>query len=338
MALKADWQDKQAYAKLGGAMDNLSNSYTYVAKFLSVADGAQDPLANTGRLSMYLKKTGIAQKAFSYATKINEALDDQKREGGLLKLGVKVSVDLAGKLLGTSLTTHPYYAYHKAMIDALADALNANRNSRAAVDAFNRAVSAANSAAVAAEFKRLEARKVELVSNHFAFKDRIGVAADIARGLMSDELAKTKIAQMGGTALSEAVADLEVWRANWCGLSFDALQLEIMAGSELNVAMEAMKRAKDLVAGLMGGSNTNRVAGHAATNNMEWEKYDQIVGQKKPDLSLMDPVRFAQGNVDKATAWAGQFSEMCDFVRSEDVLFSSYFNRQLGKLNAALYS
>jgi len=132
---------------------------------------------------------------------------------------LKISIDLAGKLLGTSLTTHPYYAYHKAMIDALADALNANRNSRAAVDAYRQAVTAANSTAVASEFKRLEEKKVAIVANHFQFRDRVGVAADIARGMMSEDFARKKIAQYGSTRLSEAMADLETWRANWAGLS-----------------------------------------------------------------------------------------------------------------------
>jgi hypothetical protein len=51
----------------------------------------------------------------------------------------------------------------------------------------------------------------------------------------------------------------------------------------------------------------------------------------------MDPVKFAQGHVDKATAWAQGFTEMCDLVRSEDVLFSSRFNLELDRLNRVLY-
>jgi len=334
----ASTDDKQAYAKLGGAIDNLSDSYTYVAKFLSIADNLREPLTNSGRMAAYLKATGLAQKAYSYARKVQDVLDQKKREGGLLKLGIKISLDIAGKLLGTSLTTHPYYAYHKAQIDALADALNANRNSRAAVEAYNRAVKAANSEALAAEFKRVESKKVAIVAKHSAFKDRLGVAADVARGMMSDDFARKKIAEYGGSArLFEPIADLETWRAYWSGLSFDVMQLHIMAGEELNVAMEAMNKAKDLVATLMGGNNTNRVAGYAATNNMEWEKYDQIVGQGKSDLSVMDPVRFAQGNIDKAAAWAAEIADMCDFVRSSEVIFSSNFNRQLDKLNRVLY-
>jgi len=110
-----------------------------------------------------------------------------------------------------------------------------------------------------------------------------------------------------------------------------------MTGNELNVATTAMTQVKDLMATLMGASNTNRGAGYAAQNNIEWEKYDQIVNQKKSDQSLMDPVKFAEGNCDKAAAWAQAFVEMCDFVRRADVLFSSLFNCQLTGLNKVLY-
>ena len=340
MTLLASAEDKHAYAKLGGAIDNLSDSYTYAAKFVSVADNNRmDPLTDTGRVANYIKILGKAQKAYSYAKKIREALDEKKRDGGLLKLGIKISVDLAGKLLGTSLTTHPYFAYHKSMIDALADALNASRNSEAAVDGYRRAVTAANSTAVAAEFKRLESNKVDTVVKVEAFKDQIGVAADIARGAFTYDLALERklIAQYGRKALDDAMADLETWRANWAGLCFDVLQLQIMTGHQLNVATAAMNEVNELIKTLMGGSNTSRVAGYGAINNIEWEKYDQIVNQKKPDLSLIDPVKFAQGNSDKAAAWGQAFANMCDFVRGTDVIWMGKFNLQLDSLDKVLY-
>lgn len=340
MAVTASKEDSQAYAKIGGALDNITNTYTYVAKFVSIADSNRlDPLKNiTDRIEKVTKVTGPIQKTISYALKIKDVLDEKKRDGGLLKLGVKISIDLASKLLGVSLTTHPYYAYHKAQLDALADALNADHNSREAVEAYRKAIAAADSKKVAAEFKRLEGKKVDIVASHSAFRDRVGVAADVARGMMTDAFAQKRIAQAGGTGrLLESLTDLEAWRANWAGLSFDAMQLQIMAGDELNVSIEAMNRVKSLVATLMNGSNTNRVAGQAAINNIEWEKYDQVVGQKSSVRLVQDPIRFAQDNVNKAAAWARAIAEMCDFVRTADVLFPSKFNSQLEKLNHVLY-
>jgi hypothetical protein len=328
--------DREAYAKLGGAIDNLSDAFPYGNKFVTLIDDARDPLANSGQLSGYLKVAAKAQKAFSYFKTIREALDEKKRDGGLLKLGVKVSLEIAGKVLGTSLTTHPYYAYHKAQIEALADALNASRNSREAVNQYKRAVAAANSTALASEFKRLESRKVDISASHITFREkRYGVAFDMARGLMSGEFAKRKIAEYGTGPLSEALADFDTWRATWAGLAFDSMQLQIMAGNEQNIAIEAINKVKNLMATLMGGSNTSRVGGYAAISNIEWEKYYEIVGEKQPDRLMRDPVKFAQDNFDKAAAWAQAFAEMCDFARGSDVIF--HYNGQLEKLNKVLY-
>ena len=156
MTQTATKEDKQAYAKVAGALDNFSDAYTYVAKALSVADDKRiSPLTNSGQIAKYLEVTAKAQKLYSYYRKITDVLDEHKRDGALLKLGVKISMDLAAKVLGTSLTTHPYYAYHKAQIDALADALNANRNSRDAVDAYKAAVAAANSTAFKSDLDRI---------------------------------------------------------------------------------------------------------------------------------------------------------------------------------------
>jgi hypothetical protein len=337
MALTASQDDRNAYAKLGGAMDNLSDGYAYVVKAISATDDARDPLTKTDRLAKFAKVTSKAQKAYSYARKIQELLDEKTRDGAILKLGVKISIDLAGKVLGSGLSGHPYYTYHKAMLDALADVLNSHRNSRAAVDQYRKAVTAANSAAVAAEFKRLESRKVRIVSDHWAFSATIGVAADLARGMYAESLARKKLQEYGDARLLQSITDLETWRANWAGLSFDVMKLQIMTGNELNAATGAMNKVKDLMATLMRGNNPSRVAGYAASNNIDWEKYDQIVNQKKPDLLMNDPVKFAQGNCDKAAAWANAFTEMCDFVRTEEVIFSSRFNKQLERLNKVLY-
>ena len=337
MALTASLADQQAYAKLGGALDSIAEGYTYVNKFLSTVDGARDPLTNSGRMAKTLKVAGIAQKSYQYFREIQKLFDDKTRDGALFKIGIKASIDIAGKLLGTSLTTHPYYVYHKIHFEVLATVLNAHSNHKAAIEAYRKAVTAADSQAVKEEFKRLEKRKVSIVADHFQFKDTVGVAADIARGMMTDDFARKKIAQYGTAKLDQAIADLETWRANWAGLAFDAMQMQIMAGNELKVALAAMQKVQDLMATMMRGGSMGRVAGYGATKAIEWEKYDKIVGQNRPAGLMLDPVLFAQGNLDKATALARELTEMCDFVRTEQVLFSGPFNQQLESLNKVLY-
>jgi hypothetical protein len=341
MGLFATLLDKHAYAQIGGAMDSVAETYAYVAKGLSTVDDARDPLKNTGRLSKFVKSSDKIRKAYQYFREIQNAFDETKRDGAIFKIGIKASIDLAGKLLGTSISTHPYYVYHKVHFEVLASVLNAHRNHQAAIEAYRTAIRAADSDAVRKEFQRLEERKVEIVANRSQFKDTVGIAADIARGLMTDDFARKKIAHYGSARLAQAVADLETWRANWAGLAFDALQLQIMAGNELAAAMKAMQKVKELISGLIHGNSAGRVAGYGAINAIEWEKYDQIVRRNKPSQLMIDPVQFAQGNLDKAAAWAEAFSQMCDFVRTEEVLYAGTtgdpFNTQLEKLNKVLY-
>ena len=336
MILASD-DDRFAYAKIGGAIDNVSEAYPFVSKALSTVDEARDSMMNSGRLARFLKVTDKAQKVYSYVSKITDLVDETKRDGTILKRGIKVSTDIAKKLLGKSITTHPYFTYHKAHIEALADALNASRNSKAAVAAYRKAVSAASSMAVVKEFKELELRKVDLIVKHSVFSSKIGVAFDIARGSMSTTFARKKIAEHGDINLRQAVADLDAWRANWAGLCFDFMQLQIMAGNELNTATQAMNKVKELMAKMISGNNISRVGGYAAINAIEWEKYDQIINQKKPDQMAIDPVQYAQRTLDKAVAWGQGFTEFCDFVRSDEVIFQSYFNKQLDRLNVVLY-
>src|SRR5262245_24472990 len=108
----ADDNEKSAYAVVGGAIDNISEAYPFVSKSLSLIDEARDPLTNTGSLSRFLKVTDKAQKVYSYVSKVTGLLDETKRDGTALKLGIKIASDIAKKLLGTSITNHPYFTYH----------------------------------------------------------------------------------------------------------------------------------------------------------------------------------------------------------------------------------
>lgn len=347
MAVRASVEDERFYKKIEKSLDTTASFWTFASEGLKTYKLARaqallheynESPVKPGTLSKVLAKADKAKKYYEYVRRVEDAVDETKRDGALLKLGIKISMDLAKKWLGASLTTHPYYAYHKVMLDALADALNAAHNSRSTVDAYRRAVSAATSTAVAKEFKRLEGRKVAVVAAHVEFTDRIGVAADIARGLIDQKLAERKIQQYGGTArIAAAVADLQAWRAMWAGLACESMKLVIMAGTELNVAAAAMHEVQQTMAKLMGGGTTSVLAGRGAINAIEWEKYDQIVNRGTPDRAAMDPVAFAQSNHGRALAWTTALAEMCDFVTSDEVYFPSKFNAQLERLNKVLY-
>jgi hypothetical protein len=298
MTLQVSADDKTAYAMLGGALDNVATAWTFTSAALKIYDKYDKAQSSgmslarvmlhgakfkSGAFSTVLARVNLAKKCYEYARIVQNALDETKRDGALFKFGLKVSLDLCTKWLGTSLTTHPYYAYHKVMLDALADALNAAHNSRAAVAAYRRAVSAATSKAVANGFKRLESRKVQIVAAHFQFSDRVGLAADIARGMYEPKFAERKIQQYGGAArVADALADLDAWRAMWAGLSFDAMKLMIMTGNELHMATAAMQKIHPLMQKLMSGHSVDVVAGYGAIDRMSGRSMTRSWAKSRP--------------------------------------------------------
>ena len=64
-----------------------------------------------------------------------------------MKLGIRAMLDIASKAIGTSLTSHPYFTYHKVHLEALAQALNASSNLDKAEEALNRAIRSADASA-----------------------------------------------------------------------------------------------------------------------------------------------------------------------------------------------
>src|SRR3954470_17025298 len=80
------------------------------------------------------------KKIRTYGTLIRESIDENTRSSGLMKLGIRAMLEVAGKALGTSLTSHPYFTYHKAHLEALGMALNASSNLDSAQEALTRAV------------------------------------------------------------------------------------------------------------------------------------------------------------------------------------------------------
>src|SRR5215468_4702456 len=78
---------------------------------------------------------------------MKEAVNEETRPGALMKLGIRGMLEVAGKVMGTSLTSHPYFTYHKIHLEVLAQSLNASSNHDMALEALNRAIRSADAAA-----------------------------------------------------------------------------------------------------------------------------------------------------------------------------------------------
>lgn len=337
MGLTTTKDDTSAWSKIGGAFDNLSDTSQWVIEGLKAVEQNRNPLTKSPSFGRRLTGADAAQKVYSYSRKAYDLLDEKTRQGAIIKISVDAAIDIVGALLGASLSTHPYYVYHKAMMEYLADAVDANRNAREAIAQYRKAVSAATSKALADEFKRLDSRKVEISAAHVDFRDTVGIAADMARGLLSEKMIQEKVKRYGAKRIGNSLIDLQVWRIAWTGLAFEGVKLQVMAHNQLKAAQAAMAKVEDLVQGLMQGNYLKKVNGYGAQNHIEWEKYDLIVNQGRPQQAALDPVAFAQGNFQKAQAWCQALTEMCDFARTTEAIFSTKYNQQLEKLNKVLY-
>jgi len=330
-------EDFRSYAKLGGAVDKLSESYPFAAQAIDLLDTANDNLGSSRRVAQIVKAGGVVHKAYDYTKKVHDLIDHNSRQGAIVKLGVRASLDIAARVIGTSLTSHPYYAYHKAMIDTLADALNVNAKSKHAIQAYERALGAADSKRLAQGFRQMDDRKIQLTTGYRQFIEDVRVAKDIARGVMGDSVAKRKISEIGSDRLKLAVNQLEVWRAGWSGLCFQSMQVQVMAGVELVAVATAMRELARLSTELSQGNNLHRVGGYSVTAEIEYQKYQQVVRQGHPDRLVQNPVRFAQANYDKAKHWAEAFSKMCDWARSDQVYYPTAFAANVDGLGRTMY-
>lgn len=336
MGLTNSAEDVSAWKKLG-SLDDLSDASQYVIEGLKAVDEGRDPLTKNRSFGKKVLGADVVQKAYSYSKKALDLLDEKTRDGAILKISVDLAMDVAGKVLGASLSTHPYFVYHKAMLEYLAGALDANRNAKEAIAQYRKAVTAATSKVLKEEFARIESRKAEVSGSYVEFRDTVGIASDIYYGRMSKSMVQDKIKRYGAKRIAQSLVDLAAFRIGWAGLYFEVTKLQIMAKTELGVAQKAMKKVDELMSELMKGNYLSKVNGYGARNSIEWEKYDAIVNQGKPQQAVMDPVAYAQGSLDQANAWAREFSDMADFVRTNDVMFPSLYHKQLEKLNKVLY-
>lgn len=337
MPVAATNEDRAALKAILGAVDNASDAYGYVGAALGELDNMPGPSFPDGWGSKLAKRAGSVQKAYNYTRLVMDTFDERTRTGGVLKLGIEIALDVGGVLLGRSLSSHPYYTYHKVMIEALADTLNVSRNAQAAVDAYRRAANAAQSEALSKAFFQIERHKVDVNVANLDFRKERGFIADFQRGLMTPEFARKKVAELGRDKIVAAAEHVEAIRANWAGLVFECLELQLLAASGVKAATAAMKKADELIAGLLSGNSVNVVGGLAARNMIEWEKYDSIVRKKKPQSAAMDPVAFATASLAKAAEWTTAFAAMFDFVMSKDGHRQGSYNAQLDKLEKVIY-
>lgn len=276
------------------------------------------------------------KKAYSYYKLVKETLDVDTRSGASLKLGVKLAADITGKILGRSITLHPYFTYHKAHIAALADALNASSNYDRAIEAFNKAVSAADSSATLTDNIREYASRTTLfAAQYFFFVEVLRLSREVSSPQTYSAAAREMAeAGLSNNQLQQSESDLDAWRANWAGLYMDVLELLTMVDIEYRTASEAYAKFNKTIETLKHGSNMARIAGYAAEEKRQWEIYDRMTNPTsgKREQAVTDPSAFANTQRDRVDNVARALAEMCDLVMSDEVRDRDTFYRALAIL------
>ncbi len=258
------------------------------------------------------------KKIRDYGKLVKAAVDDNTRSGALLKLGIKSLIDIAGKVIGTSLTTHPYYTIHKAHLEALAQALNASSNFDSAEAALNRAIRSADASASLAkalgeyEFRKNGLKLVYMMLIAGSLKLLADTSPNADKQLrdanQTRESLRAKIDQ-----------DIYEWRASFCDVYVDCVQLLAMAEVELQTTRAAMKRFDEKIKALKSGGVIGRIFAHQADENRQWQEFDRLTQQSAGDAKAVeDPSGYVQDQIDDIEKISDALAQGCEAAMSED--------------------
>ena len=261
-----------------------------------------------------------AKKIRTYGKLVKESIDEDTRSGALMKLGIRAMLDIASKAIGTSLTSHPYFTYHKVHLEVLAQALNASSNLDKAEEALNRAIRSADaSASLRKALDDYEHRKNGLKFSYSVF---ISGSLFLLRDSKTNPQAARDIRDAGQTPESlQATTHQSIyeWRAMWCDLYLDSVQLLGMAEVELRATQAAMQKFDEKMKALSSGGNMGKIAAYRVDQDRQWQEYDRMT---RPDggsvQAVEDPAGYAQNQVDAIEKVSTNLGEGCEAAMSDD--------------------
>ena len=259
------------------------------------------------------------KKIKSYGTLIKESIDDDTRSGALMKLGIKAMLELAGKAIGTSLTSHPYFTYHKAHLEALAQALNASSNLDKAEEALDRAIRSAD--ASNALTKSLDDYRHRKNGLKLTYTLLIGGPLNVLHDQNNPRsLQDMKDAGQTPQSLQTTLdRDIYEWRANWCDLYLDSVQLLGMAEVELRATEAAMQRFDEKMRALNSGGNMGRIAAYRVEQDRQWKEFDRATNPGTGSVTAVeDPAGYARDQVKTIQDLSDSLGEGCDAAMSDD--------------------
>lgn len=261
------------------------------------------------------------KKARDYWKLVRGAVDEDTRRGSLMKLGIKVTIDIASKLLGSSLSSHPYFKFHKVHLDVLASALNATGTKELAEQAFHDAIKAADSTVELARMvETLEGqRKLAVAAFGMSLRGSLLTLREAASGnttaLKQTGLAQPQFEQITRDQMYEH-------RCAWAGLSAEALQLALMVEADYRATETAMKRYDEKVRKLKTSGSIGKIAGYRVEQDRMWAQYDAMTKPQTAKRSSYDPLGAAAAARQSVTAIVEKITATTDLVFDDDVLFN----------------
>jgi hypothetical protein len=269
-----------------------------------------------------------------YKKDIEEIIDEDTRPGTLFKLSIEVTLKIAGKAIGTSLTSHPYFTYHKAHIEALAKALNASSNKDKAIEALNAAIRSADAAqSLTKALADYQYRKTGLKLKYkmtiedsiWALRNR-GTNAEAAKAIAESGLSPDAFQ-------SQLDQNVYEWRAEWCDVYRDSVELLAMADVELRATEAAMKKYEEKMKAMASGGNIGRIAGYATEQERQWQEYDRMT---KPgsgsEKAVSDPTGYTRDQVSSIEDVADTLGIGCAAAMSDDAYNPDMIRHKIGNL------
>ncbi|MDP2604623.1 MAG: hypothetical protein Q8S00_18860 [Deltaproteobacteria bacterium] len=273
-----------------------------------------------------------AKKIRTYGKLVKEAINEDTRPGALMKLGIRGMLEIAGKALGTSLTSHPYFTYHKIHLEALAQALNASSNHDNALGALNRAIRSADAAeSLTKTVGDFQFRKNGL---KLIYGPLIASSLALLRDYGTDPQAARDMKDAGHTPGSlKSVTDQNIYefRALWCELFLDSVQLLAMAQVELRATEAAMQKFEEKMKALSSGGNMGKIAAYKVEEERQWQQFDRMT---KPgtgsENAVEDPVGFARNQVNAIEKVTDLLGDACETAMSDDTYDPNKIASRLG--------
>jgi hypothetical protein len=176
-------------------------------------------------------------------------------------------------------------------------------------------------------------RKNELKLTYAAF---ISGSLTMLRDYRTDPGAARDMKDAGHTPESlTGVTDLTIyeWRAKWCELFVDSVELLAMAQVELRATEAAMQKFDEKMKVLTSAGNMGRIGAYRVEQDRQWQQFDRMTkpgsGREK---AVEDPVGFARDQVNAIEKVTDLLGEACEIAMSGDAYRSDMILHRLGSM------